>query len=86
MYYEFATKNGFDYYALIKANHRNQALKEYEEQIAEICIDKVYGINELTEDEVVKIYTENVEDEIYTIEKLRNEPTPSLILIDGALS
>lgn len=90
MYYEFTTKNGFDYYALIKAKDEKHALETYESEVADIGVEENQAtkINKLSEEEVIKIFSENVvmeDDETYTIEELREEQVPTIILIDEAL-
>jgi len=90
MYYEFITKNGFDYYALIKAKDEKHALETYESEVADIGVEENQAtkINKLSEEEVIKIFSENVvmeDDKTYTIEELREEQVPTIILIDEAL-
>lgn len=85
MYYEFTIENSWEYYALIKSKNKKEAYKIYNENICKTNILKK-DIIKLSESEALEKYNKNNNnDEVITIEELRNDPAPLIVLLDKAL-
>lgn len=76
------------YYALIAAKDEEEAIKTYDENVADYE-DEYYAPVEITEEEMWKKYEAvNVRDELFSmedVEQMIREGTPQVILIDGSL-
>ncbi|MFR1708943.1 MAG: hypothetical protein ACLSV2_08595 [Clostridium sp.] len=90
-FYEF---RNYEYYALIGADSKEDAIKEYERKIADIMEDeKEKKPVELTEKQVKNKYINALRNESESKEKVlkdfevcRGEYNPCLLLIDGCLA